>query len=105
MTDDFICSVALTRGPAGCSGKLGTHLVARRTMPVVTEAVSHHHVVLRVRQAAGHLHRSDGTWKVDDECEGKAAQSGRVPNDSTAKSRTRRINQSPSHLIPLTLRA
>lgn len=60
-TKDFMYSVALTRGPAWCSGKLGTHLVARSTVPVITKAVSHHHVVLRVRQAAGHLHWSDGT--------------------------------------------
>lgn len=57
----FVKSVALTRGPAGCSGQLGTHLVARSTVPVITKAVSHHHVVLRVRQATRHLHWSDGT--------------------------------------------
>lgn len=56
----------LTRRPAGCTGKLGTHLVTRSTMPVVSQPISYHHVILRVWWGPWHLHRGDRTCKGED---------------------------------------
>ena len=57
----FNCGLSLTRWPAGCGRWLGDHL-ARGAVPVVTQAVSNHHVVLRVGRAPRHLYGGDRTW-------------------------------------------
>lgn len=83
----FVCVLdaktkALTWGPAGRGGKLGTHLVARSAMPAVAQPVSNHHVVLRVGRAPRHLHGGDGTWKVKGE--GFVVEIQRGPHDVTS---------------------